>query len=73
MRTTCDQNSSSVRCYLLELLPPKNKKWAKMDPEPKKRFFWLNSKIANTQKLKFDIQKVKMDGPILLSGLTSLL
>ena len=36
-----------------------------MDPEPKKRFFWLKSKIANTQKLKLDIQKVKMDGPII--------
>ena len=65
MRTTCDQNSSSVRCYILELLPQKNKKWAKMGPESKKRFFWLKSKIANTQELKFDIQKVKMDGPII--------
>ena len=38
-----------------------------MGPEPKKHsgFFWLKSKTANTQKLKFDIQKVSMDGLII--------
>ena len=60
MRTTCDQNFSSVRHCLLEVLPSKNQKWAKMGPELKKPsgFFWLKSKTKNTQKLKLDVQKV---------------
>ena len=38
-----------------------------MGPKPKKRcgFFLLKSKMANTQKLKLDIQTVQMDGPII--------
>ena len=43
---------------LLELLPQKNQKSAKMGLELKKLcgFFWLKSKTANTKKLKLDIQ-----------------
>ena len=37
-----------------------NRSWTK-----KTRFFWLKSKTTNTQKLKRDIQKVYMDGPII--------
>ena len=60
MRTICDQNFSSIRCCLLELLPQKTQKWAKIGPELKKRssLFWLKSKTVNTQKLKLDIQRV---------------
>ena len=38
-----------------------------MGPEPKKpsAFFCLKSEMVNTQKLKLDIQKVQMDGPII--------
>ena len=38
-----------------------------MGPEIKKPsgFFWLKSKTTNTQKLKLDIQKVQMNGPII--------
>ena len=48
-----------MRC-LMELLPTKNQKWAKMGPEIKKPsgFFWLKSETTNTQKLELDIQKV---------------
>ena len=49
------------KCFffcLLELLPQKNQKSAKMGLELKKLcgFFWLKSKTANTKKLKLDIQ-----------------
>ena len=38
-----------------------------MGPEPKKLsgFFCLKSEMVNTRKLKLDIQKVQMDGPII--------
>ena len=60
VRTTCGQKFSSIRCYLLELLPTKTPKWAQIGPEPKKcsGFFWLKLKTTNTQKLKLGIQNV---------------
>ena len=60
MRTTSDQNFSSIMRCLMELLPTKNQKWAKMGPEIKKPsgFFWLKSETTNTLKLELDIQKV---------------
>ena len=49
MRTTCDQNFSSVRRCLLELLPRKTKKWVKMGAEPKKRCGFFVVKVGNSK------------------------
>ena len=67
MRATCGQKFGLIRRCLLELLSSKTAKWAQIGPEPKKRssFFWPKSKMINIQKLKLDIQKVQMDGPII--------
>ena len=41
MSTTCDQNFSSIRHCIWELLPQKTQKWTQIGPEPKKQWFLL--------------------------------
>ena len=57
MKTTSNQNFSSIGHCLLELLPPK---LAQLGSESKIRsyFFWVKSAAEKTQKLKLGIQKV---------------
>ena len=46
-----------VYCSYCSKNPKNGQKWV-LNKKKRSDFFWLKSKMANTQKLKLDIQKV---------------
>ena len=61
MRTSCGQNFSSIGHLLLKSYCLKKPKLGPIGSGTlkKRRFFWVKSKMASTQKLKLVLKEVK--------------